>query len=111
MRPIRSAIAAEAAELLGELERNATGQSAAFATLGHKSDLLLVHFRPSFDDLKAIELQLARTRLWDYLRTGALLVSVVELGLYESSLKTYAALAERGIDRFSDEWTRRSRAL
>jgi len=98
------AIAAEAAELLAELERNATGQSAAFATLGHKADLLLVHFRPAFDDLKAIELRLARTRLWDYLEPVHSYVSVVELGLYESSLKTYAALAERGIQPFSEEW-------
>jgi chlorite dismutase len=100
----QGAIAAEAADLLGELERNATGQSAAFATLGHKSDLLLVHFRPSFDDLKAIELRLARSRLWDYLEPAHSYVSVVELGLYESSLKTYAALADRGIQPFSEEW-------
>jgi len=100
----QSAIAAEAAELLGELECNAAGQSAAFATLGHKSDLLLVHFRPSFEDLKAIELRLAQTRFWDYLEPAHSYVSVVELGLYESSLKTYAALAERGIQPFSDEW-------
>jgi chlorite dismutase len=98
------AIAAEAAELFGELERNATGQSATFATLGHKADLLLVHFRPSFADLKAIELRLARTRLWDYLEPAHSYVSVVELGLYESSLKTYAALADRGIQPFSEEW-------
>jgi hydrogen peroxide-dependent heme synthase len=98
------AIAGEAAELLGELERNASGPSAAFATLGHKADLLLVHFRPAFDDLKAIELRLARTRLWDYLELAHSYLSVVELGLYESSLKTYAALAERGIQPFSDEW-------
>ena len=98
------AIAAEAAELLGELERNPTGQSAAFATLGHKSDLLLVHFRPTFDDLKAIELRLARTRLWDYLEPAHSYVSVVELGLYDSSLKMYASLAERGIAPFSEAW-------
>jgi chlorite dismutase len=101
----QSAIAGEAAELLGELERNATGASAAFATLGHKSDLLLVHFRPAFDDLKAIELRLAHTRLWDYLEPAHSYLSVVELGLYDSSLKTYAALAERGIQPFSEEWT------
>ncbi|MGD0616106.1 MAG: hydrogen peroxide-dependent heme synthase [Bryobacteraceae bacterium] len=101
----QSAIAAEATELLGQLERNATGPSAAFATLGHKADLLLVHFRPSFDDLKAIELRLACTRLWDYLEPTHSYVSVVELGLYESSMKTYASLADRGLVPFSEEWT------
>ena len=95
-------IAAEAMEVLAELEANA--QSAAFATLGHKSDLLLVHFRPAFDELKAIELRLARTRLWDYLEPAHSYVSVVELGLYESTAKTYGSLAERGIAPFSEAW-------
>ena len=95
-------IAAEAAEVLAQMETNA--QSAAFATLGHKSDLLLVHFRPGFDELKAVELRLARMRLWDYLEPAHSYVSVVELGLYESSLKTYGSLAERGITPFSEAW-------
>ena len=60
----QNAIATEAAAVLGELEG---AGSAAFSTLGHKSDLLLVHFRPGFDDLNGVELRLARTRLWDYL--------------------------------------------
>ena len=44
-------------------------------------------------------------RLWDYLEPTSSYLSVVELGLYESSLKTYGALAERGIAPFSPEWT------
>jgi peroxiredoxin len=48
---------------------------------------------------------LAGLRLWDYLEPTSSYLSVVELGLYESSLKTYAALAERGIAPFSPEWT------
>ena len=35
--------------------------------LGHKGDLMLVHFRDSFDELNAAELQLNRTALQDYL--------------------------------------------
>jgi hydrogen peroxide-dependent heme synthase len=31
-------------------------------------------------------------------------LSVIELGLYESSLKTYKALAERGVEPHSEEW-------
>ena len=97
----QNAIASEADAVLGELER---AGSAAFSTLGHKSDLLLVHFRPGFDELNGVELRLARTRLWDYLEPAHSYVSVVELGLYESTMKTYAALAERGIAPHSDEW-------
>ncbi len=85
----RAEIASEAAAVLAEMEQNASGQSAAFSLLGHKGDLILVHFRPSFDELNKAEMRLARLRLWDYLEPTSSYLSVVELGLYESSLKTY----------------------
>jgi len=100
----RAAIAQEAAALLAEMEREAGGQSAAFSLLGHKGDLILLHFRRSFDALNQVERQLAGLRLWDFLEPASSYLSVVELGLYESSLKTYGALAERGIVPFSPEW-------
>jgi peroxiredoxin len=101
----RAEIAREASDALAAMEREAGGQSAAFSLLGHKGDLILVHFRRSFDDLNKVERQLAGLRLWDYLEPTSSYLSVVELGLYESSLKTYGALAERGIVPFSPEWT------
>ncbi|MGD0137000.1 MAG: hydrogen peroxide-dependent heme synthase [Bryobacteraceae bacterium] len=101
----RAGIAQEAADALAGMEREAGGQSAVFSLLGHKGDLILVHFRRSFDALNKVERTLAGLRLWDYLEPTSSYLSVVELGLYESSLKTYAALAERGIAPFSLEWT------
>ena len=101
----RSGIAQEAAGALAEMEREASGQSAAFSLLGHKGDLILVHFRRSFDELNKTERRLAGLRLWDYLEPTSSYLSVVELGLYESSLKTYGTLAERGIAPFSPEWS------
>jgi peroxiredoxin len=100
----RSEIVREAASVLAELERNPTGQSAAFSLLGHKGDLILVHFRQSFEELGQVERRLVQLRLSDYLEPTSSYLSVVELGLYESSLKTYAALSERGIVPFSPEW-------
>jgi chlorite dismutase len=97
-------IAQEAADALAVMERETGGQSAAFSLLGHKGDLILVHFRRSFDELNQVERRLARLALWDYLELTSSYLSVVELGLYESSLKTYGALAERGIVPFSPEW-------
>jgi len=101
----RTQIAQEAADALAEMEREASGQSAAFSLLGHKGDLILVHFRRSFDELNKTERRLAGLRLWDYLDPTSSYLSVVELGLYESSLKTYGALVERGIAPFSPEWS------
>ncbi len=100
----RSEIVAEAQAVLAEMEKNSSGSSAAFSLLGHKGDLILVHFRRSFDELNKAELRLARLKLSDYLDTTTSYLSVVELGLYESSLKTYKTLADRGMVPFSPEW-------
>jgi peroxiredoxin len=100
----RSSMIEEAAAVLAQMERNASGQSAAFSLLGHKGDLILIHFRPSFDELRQVELSLAQLRLSDYLEPTTSYLSVVELGLYESSLKTYHALADRGVQPFTPEW-------
>src|ERR1700734_2563597 len=86
------------------METKADGQSALFSLLGHKGDLMLVHFRESFDQLNQAELDLARLRLSDFLEPTTSYLSVIELGLYESSLKTYKGLAERGVEPHSDEW-------
>jgi chlorite dismutase len=97
-------IIAEASNTLTSMEQNTGGQSALFSLLGHKGDLMLVHFRQAFDQLNQAELQLARLRMSDYLEPTSSYLSIIELGLYESTTKTYKALAERGIETHSDEW-------
>jgi chlorite dismutase len=99
----RAAIAREAAGSLAALE---TSGSAAFSLLGHKGDLMLVHFRNSFEELDAAQHSIRRMRLWDYVDLTTSYVSVVELGLYESTSKVYGALAERGIQPHTEEWDR-----
>lgn len=107
-RPLRSTqkteIVHEAIDVLGRMEQGADGQSAVCSLLGHKGDLMLIHFRRSFDELKRAELQLTRLKLSDYLEPATSYLSVVELGLYESSVKTYEDLAARGLKAHSEEW-------
>ena len=79
-------------------------QTAFFSMVGHKGDLMFVHFRDTIEDLHRAELQLAHLELADYLEPTTSYLSVVELGLYESSAKTYGALAEKGIATFTPEW-------
>ncbi len=103
----RERIASEAEATLGELERanpDAPIQTALFSELGHKSDLIFVHFRDSLEALNQIELSLAQTELYDFLDQRHSYVSVVELGLYESSRKTYEAAAAKGFEEHSPEW-------
>jgi chlorite dismutase len=94
----------EALSVLQTMEQNPNGQSALFSLLGHKGDILLVHFRQSFDALKQTELDLCRLRLSEFLEPTSSYLSVIELGLYESSQKTYRSLVERGIEPHSREW-------
>jgi hydrogen peroxide-dependent heme synthase len=105
----RSAIAQEAASVLGDMEKNVAGQkpagqSALFSLIGHKGDLMLVHFRNSFADLNQAELKLAGLRLSDYLESTSSYLSIIELGLYDSTLKIYKELADQGIQPHSDQW-------
>lgn len=97
----RTRIAGDAAHTLSEIERH---QSALYSLLGHKGDLMLIHFRQSFDELNQVELALKRLELNDYLVASSSFLSVVELGLYDSSVKLYEQLAERGLEPHSPEW-------
>ncbi|MGO8983230.1 MAG: hydrogen peroxide-dependent heme synthase [Terriglobales bacterium] len=107
----RREIAAEASRVLSEMEEKTDGQSALFSLLGHKGDLMLVHFRESFDQLNQAELKLARLRLSDYLEPTTSYLSVIELGLYESTLKTYKALADQGVEPHSEAWNETIREI
>jgi len=102
----RKQIAGEAAYVLGKMESNQSGQSAFFSLIGHKADLMFLHFRNSFAELNAAELELAQLRLNDLLEPTTSYLSVIELGLYESTTKTYRTLVERGIEPHSEEWKR-----
>jgi chlorite dismutase len=100
----REEVARQAAAVLEPLERE--GKSAAYSVLGHKADLMLVHFRDSFDQLNEVELALKRLRLEEFLEPATSYLSVVELGLYDSTVKLYRSLAERGVEPHSEEWKR-----
>jgi hydrogen peroxide-dependent heme synthase len=108
----RDRIAAEATSALQKLERkariesdrDAPVQTALFSQLGHKGDLILIHFRDSFAALNQVELDLAQTELYNYLSPSHSYISVVELGLYESSRKTWEAAAAKGLEPNTPEF-------
>jgi len=103
----RDRISAEAIGTLKSLERRAPDapvQTALFSELGHKGDLILMHFRDSFEALNQVELDLAQTEFFGYLTPTHSYVSVVELGLYESTRKTYEAANAKGYPAHSADW-------
>jgi hydrogen peroxide-dependent heme synthase len=100
----RDRIAAEAVNALKALEGSGAPRSALFSQLGHKGDLILIHFRDSLEALNQVELDLAQTEFSDFLTPVHSYVSVVELGLYESSRKTYEAAAAKGFEQHTPDW-------
>ena len=103
----RTRIVSEAVAALKGMERAQTDgpvRTALYSQLGHKGDLIFVHFRESMEALNQVELDLAQTELYDYMDQRHSYVSVVELGLYESSRKTYEAASEKGFEMHSAEW-------
>ena len=103
----RKKIVADAIATLRTLEcaaPDAPVRSALYSQLGHKADLIFVHFRESFEALNQVELDLAQTALFDFLMPTHSYVSVVELGLYESSRKTYEAATAKGFEAHTPEW-------
>ena len=104
---VRGEIAREAQSAVAAMEGGGDGAaSAAFSLLGHKGDLMLVHFRDSFEALLEAQTTISHLRLNDYLEQTTSYLSVVEMGLYESTLKTYTALLEQGVEPHSEEWNK-----
>src|SRR5260370_29618358 len=102
----KTAIAKEASDALASMEKNSAGQSALYSLIGHKGDVMLIHFLESFADLNQAELNLAVLRLSDYLEPTTSYLSIIELGLYESTVKVYKGLTDRGIEPYSEQCKR-----
>ena len=88
------------------MEQNKEEPTGLFSLLGHKGDLMIVHFRRTLDGLNEAELHIAHSRLHEFLEPTTSYVSVVELGLYEASVKLYAELTAKGLQPGTGEWNR-----
>ncbi len=90
----------------GDWERSKEQPSALFSLLSHKGDLMIVHFRRTLDDLNHAELQLAHSRFNEFLEPVTSYLSVIELGLYEASVKLYGELTAKGLQPGTGDWNR-----
>jgi chlorite dismutase len=94
----------EATALLGNMEKNGQKQSALFCLLGHKGDLMFLHFRQTLEELNSAEMTVANLKLAKFLEQTTSYVSVVELGLYEVSVRLFGELKKRGLRPDTAEW-------
>jgi hydrogen peroxide-dependent heme synthase len=104
----RALTAERRAELTAQLAQSLEAQprTALYSLLGHKGDLMFVHFRDDFAGLNQAELALAKLGIADYFESAHSYLSIVELGLYESTGKAYADLTAKGAAPHSDEWNK-----
>ncbi|MEX2584691.1 MAG: hydrogen peroxide-dependent heme synthase [Gemmatimonadota bacterium] len=97
----REAIASAAAELFAALAEppSREGWSASYRVAGGGADVMLVHFRPSIDELSEIELRLKKSPLGDVLRPRYDYLAVTEVGLYHATSEI-AKQHESGSEEF-----------
>ena len=74
----------------------AGGWSAVVPLVGSGADVMLVHFRPTFDDIGDVQRSLARVELLDHLRPVYTFLSITEAGLYHASAQLAAEAEARG---------------
>jgi chlorite dismutase len=86
------------------MQRGPEGATALCTLLGHKGDLMLVHFRRSFEELQATQLAVARLPIAPWLEATTSYVSILELGMYEMTAQIHARLGEKGLKAGSDEF-------
>ena len=89
--------AAAAVDAFASLPRGEEGATALVALLGHKGDLMLVHFRRDFEALAKAQLAMARLPIAPFLEPTTSYVSMVELGMYEMTAQIHARLREKGL--------------
>jgi len=83
---LRDQIIDEACAELTAMAAREDGDSAMFSQLGHKGDLILIHFRRTLDELAEAERMIGDLGLSDFLEQSSSYLSVVEIGLYESTV-------------------------
>jgi len=100
----RAQRAAGTVETLAAMPQGEQGSTALTTLLGHKGDVMFIHFRRDFDALQAAQLAIARCPLAAFLEPTSSYVSIVELGMYEMTAQIHGRLAEKGLAPGSPEF-------
>jgi chlorite dismutase len=100
----RQELVSSAGTALPGPEDTSAGATALVQLLGHKGDLMLVHFRRTFEDLSAVQLALAQTPLLEFLEPTTSYVSIVELGMYEMTAKIHEQVRARGLKKGTEAY-------
>lgn len=86
-----------AEELFAWLALRSSGDSAAYAVVGQKADLMFVHYRKTIAELHAVSTALQHCAIAEELDPAGSFLSVIEASLYEAVAHARAALGRRGL--------------
>jgi peroxiredoxin len=91
------ALRTRATDVLRALATPASGGwSAVVPLVGSSADVMLVHFRPTLDDIGAAQRELSKIALFDALKPVYSFLSVTEAGLYHASAQLAQEAEARG---------------
>ena len=80
----QNSIVEEFWKFMADCENVEQGSSGCFSIIGHKADILLLHIRPTIDDLDELKQQVAQLRITEFFSNSYSYLSVTELSLYEA---------------------------
>ncbi len=100
----RTAAIDQASTAFEAMTRCEDGESALFTQIGHKGDLIAIHFRRGLDQIADAQLEVSRLLLSEFLEVSGSYLSVVEIGLYEATVTLHAELERKGLKPYSPEW-------
>ncbi|HEY9084649.1 MAG TPA: hydrogen peroxide-dependent heme synthase [Candidatus Tyrphobacter sp.] len=100
----RAKVASQAADLFDHLKGRNEGDLALCNLIGHKGDLMLVHYARSYDELAYLQMLVDKLDIRALLSPRGSYASVLELGLYDATAKIHAELAGRGLTAHTPEW-------
>jgi chlorite dismutase len=100
----RNEIAREAAAWSSGVIEPQRGDTAVYSVLTQKGDLMWIHYRPTPDDLNAVELSHRQLGIFEYLEPAYSYFSVIEVSLYEVMAIAMKRLADRGLKPGTPEY-------
>ena len=96
--------ASQATDLFEHLKQRSDGDVALCNLMGHKGELMLVHYAQTYDGIAYAQTLVDKLDLRSYLTPLSSYVSILELGLYDATSKIHAELQGRGLDPHTPEW-------
>lgn len=100
----RDEVVAEASAWIAEAAAVERGDTKAYSVVGHKGDLMLVHYRESPAVLGSVERSFRGLDLADLLVPAYSYLSVIEVSLYEVQAMAVRRVMQSGLERGTSEF-------